>query len=146
MKNDELNFDDGLVVFSINGGKATVTINPTDADFFGKIYEAFNDLAKKQDKFEEERSSIERKEVFEFTRNVSNGMRETLDRLFAPVCDSESFCAAIFGDMNLYALAGGLPVWCNFMLAMMDKADDSIAMQRKLSEPAIKKYTSKYHG
>jgi hypothetical protein len=145
MRNEELLFDDGLVSFGINGGKATITINPTDADFFGKVYDSFSTLAKKQDKFEDERKTVKKEEVFDFARKVSAEMRGVIDEIFAPVCDASSICDAIFGDMNLYAYAGGLPVWCNFLFAVMDKADDSISKEQKLTEPAIKKYTSKYH-
>ena len=144
MKNEALGFDDGLVEFDVNG-KAKIVINPTDADFFGGIYNAFTELAKRQDAIEGERKSVDPERVFEYTRKVSNEMREVIDGVFAPVCNVGSICAALFGSMNLYAMAGGLPVWCNFLFAVMDKADVSIAVEQKLTDPAIKKYTKRYH-
>ena len=44
----ELNFDDGLVTYTVNG-KCQVSFNPTDSNFVEKLYLAFEDLAKKQD-------------------------------------------------------------------------------------------------
>ena len=68
-------------------------------------------------------------------------MRSMIDEaLGAPVCD------ALFGDMNVYALADGLPVWANLMLAVMDEIDTSFARQQKLTDPRISKYTAKYHA
>ena len=144
MRKDELGFDDGLVEFSINGGKAVITINPTDADFFGAVYQAFYDLSKKQEQSEEERKEMPQEKVFDFMREVSADMKAAIDQVFTPVSNVDSLCDAIFGKMNLYSYADGLPVWCNFLLAVMDKADASISQQRKLSDPRIQKYVAKY--
>lgn len=56
-----------------------------------------------------------------------------------PVCDS------IFGSMNLYAMADGLHVWTNFLLALMDETDSAFAREQKATNPRIQKYTAKYH-
>ena len=47
--------------------------------------------------------------------------------------------------MNVYAMADGLPVWCNLMLAVMDEIDTSFAREQKRMNPRIAKYTAKYH-
>lgn len=61
------------------------------------------------------------------------------DGLFEePVCDS------IFGSMNLYAMADGLHVWTNFLLALMDETDSAFAREQKATNPRIQKYTAKY--
>ena len=54
-------------------------------------------------------------------------------------------CGAVFGDMNVYALADGLPVWCNLMLSVMDEIDTTFAREQKAQNPRISKYTKKYH-
>ena len=145
MRKEELSFDDGLVEFSVNRGKAVITINPTDADFFGTIYQAFSDLSKQQEQSEKERQSLPKEKVYDYMHSVSEDMRTVIDHVFAPVCNVESLCDAVFGKMNLYSYADGLPVWCNFLLAVMDKADTSVAQQKKLSDPRIQKYIAKYH-
>ena len=53
-------------------------------------------------------------------------------------------CGALFGGMNVYAMADGLPVWCNLMLALMDEVDTSFAREQKATNPRIRKYTAKY--
>ena len=44
----ELNFDSGLVTYSLNG-KCEVSFNPTDSNFVERLYSAFEDLDKKQE-------------------------------------------------------------------------------------------------
>lgn len=135
----ELNFDTGLVTYDLNG-KVEVTFNPSDSNFVERLYSAFEDLDKKQDGY---RSSIEKmadkKEIFEFARERDTEMREIIDGLFGvPVSE------ALFGGMNVYALANGLPVWCNLMLAVMDEVDSTYAREQKATNPRIAKYTAKY--
>lgn len=135
----ELSFDSGLVTYALNG-KCEVTFNPTDSNFAERMYSAFEELDKKQEGY---RAEIEKMtnspEVFEFARQRDAEMREIIDRLFeAPVSE------ALFGSMNVYALANGLPVWCNLMLAVMDEIDAASASEQKATNPRIAKYTAKY--
>ena len=81
----------------------------------------------------------DKKEIFEFARERDTEMREIIDGLFGvPVSE------ALFGGMNVYALANGLPVWCNLMLAVMDEVDSTYAREQKATNPRIAKYTAKY--
>ena len=135
----ELNFDTGLVSYDLNG-KVEVTFNPSDSNFVERLYSAFEDLDKKQEGY---KATIEKmadkKEIFEFARERDAEMREIIDGLFCgPVSE------ALFGGMNVYALANGLPVWCNLMLAVMDEVDSTYAREQKATNPRIAKYTAKY--
>lgn len=136
----ELNFDSGLVSYSLNG-KCEVSFNPTDSNFVERIFKTFNELDKKQEAYKAEVEKIsDKKEIFEIARKRDAEMRAIVDEAIgSPVCDS------LFGDMSIYALANGLPVWCNLMLAIMDEVDTSFAREQKLTNPRIAKYTSKYH-
>lgn len=135
----ELNFDSGLVTYSLNG-KVEVTFNPSDSNFVERLYSAFEDLDKKQDGYKDTIEKMaDKKEIFEFARERDSEMREIIDGLFE-VPASE----ALFGGMNVYALANGLPVWCNLMLAVMDEVDSTYAREQKAANPRIAKYTAKY--
>lgn len=135
----ELNFDSGLVTYNLNG-KCEVSFNPTDSAFVGRLYSAFEGLDKKQEGYRAEVSNIQDEaKVFDFARERDAEMRATIDDLFgAPVCD------ALFGDMNVYAMANGLPVWCNLMLAIMDEIDAAYEGEQKLTNPRVERYTAKY--
>lgn len=136
----ELMFATGLVVFSVNG-QTEITFNPTDSAFVERLFQAFDTLDKKQEAYKEEISRIgDKREIFEIARRRDAEMRELIDAVFGqPVCEG------IFGGMNVYALADGLPVWCNFLLAVMDEIDTTFAKEQKATNPRIAKYTAKYH-
>ena len=133
----ELSFANGVQEYTVHGVKGDVIIrfNPTDGAFIQRLYNAFDTLDKKQDKYADEVQKCgDRVEIF----NIAD--REIIDGLFEePVCDS------IFGSMNLYAMADGLHVWTNFLLALMDETDSAFAREQKATNPRIQKYTAKYH-
>ena len=135
----ELNFDSGIVTYSLNG-KCEVSFNPTDSAFVEKLYSAFEELDKKQEGYKAAVEKMQgKKEIFDFARERDAEMRGILNEVFgSPVSD------ALFGDMNVYAIANGLPVWCNLMLAVMDELDTAFARGQKASNPRIAKYTAKY--
>ena len=137
---ENLNFDEGKKTFLVNG-KCEITFNPTDAAFAGRMYDVFEDLESKQ-KARQNMSdaNLSGREIFDQMRQVDREMREAIDGLFdAPVCD------AVFGEMNLYAYGSGLPVWANFLLAIMDQFDEGIKREKALSNEKISKYVKKYH-
>lgn len=135
----ELKFETGLVTYDLNG-KCEVSFNPTDSDFVKRLFDAFDYLDKKQEAYKEEiEKTADKKQVFEIAQSRNKEMRELIDGLFGvPVCD------AVFGNMNVYALADGLPVWCNLMLALMDEVDTTFAREQKATNGRITKYTAKY--
>lgn len=136
----ELNFATGIVTFTVNGGY-DIAFNPTDSNFVEKLFNAFDALDKKQDayKAEVERTANNR-EVFATARKMDVEMREIIDGVLG-----EGTSTAVFGGMNVYALADGLPVWCNLLMAVMDEVDTTFAREQKATNPRIQKYTAKYH-
>ena len=138
MEAKALSFDTGLVTFDLNG-KASVTFNPTDSAFVERLFNTFDELDKKQDAYKAEVEKAEKREVFDIARKRDAEMRDMIDNaLGASVCD------ALFGDMNVYAMANGLPVWANLLLAIMDEIDTSFARETKLTDSRIRKYSAKY--
>lgn len=135
----ELNFDSGVVTYSLNG-LCEVSFNPTDSNFAERIYSAFEEMDKKQDGYKAQIESMtDKKEIFEFAKERDTEMRGIIDSVFnAPVSD------AVFGEMNVYAVANGLPVWTNLFLAVMDEIDTTLSKEQKLTNPRISKYTAKY--
>lgn len=135
----EIRFNDGLQSFNINC-KVEVLFNPTDSDFAQRIYKTFESLERKQNSYKEEISKMQQSEIFDFAKARDAEMRQMIDEVFdAPVSD------AVFGKMNVYAMADGLPVWCNLLLAVMDELDSGFAREQKATNPRIQKYTAKYH-
>ena len=46
--------------------------------------------------------------------------------------------------MNVYALASGLPVWANLLLAVIDKTNASMDEESKKTDDRLNKYLKKY--
>lgn len=134
-----INFDTGLVTYSVNG-LVDVTFNPTDSNFVERLYASFEELDRKQEGYKAEVEKMaDRKEIFTFTRKRDDEMREVIDNIFdAPVSD------AVFGTVNVYALAQGLPIWANLILSVMDEIDTSFSREQKATNPRLKKYLEKY--
>lgn len=132
-------FDTGLVTFSINK-KYEVTFNPSDWNFVERVTSTFEILSEKQEEVERALKSVENMRGFFLSmRELDMEMREYIDGIFgAPVC------AAVFGDMNIYALAGGAPVWANFLFTLWDRLDSNLTRESKIKNPKIQKYLDKY--
>ena len=136
----ELKFETGVVEFDVNG-KTKISFNPTDSALVEKLFNAFDSLDKRQEAYKAEvERTANKREIFDTARTMDAEMRETIDGIF-----EHPVCADLFGSMNVYALANGLPVWCNFMLAVMDEVDTTFAREQKATNPRIQKYTAKYH-
>jgi len=138
MEKKSLSFADGLVSYDLNG-KFELTFNPMDSTFGERLFNTFCDLDKKQEEYKAEIEKADKSAVFEIMRKLDAEMRDMIDSaLGAPVCE------AVFGSMNVYALADGLPVWANLLLAIMDEMDTSFAREKKQSDIRIRKYSEKY--
>ena len=134
-----LQFDTGLVTYLLND-RCDVTFNPTDSAFVERLYAAFNDLDKKQEAYQDQVSRMsDRAKIFDLMRERDKEMRQLIDGVFdAPVC------AMLFGGMNVYAMASGLPVWANLMLTIMDEVDTAFSREQKETNPRVQKYLAKY--
>lgn len=134
----ELKFATGVVTFTVNE-KCDISFNPTDSAFVEKLFNAFDTLDKRQEGYKDKVSKMaDKREIFKIARSQDEEMRGIINGVFGPVSND------LFGDMNVYAMAEGLPVWCNFMLAVMDEIDTSFAREQKMTNPRIAKYTAKY--
>lgn len=138
----ELSFNTGLETYRIKGanGETELSFNPTDMAFIERLYDAVELLDSQQETYREETKKKEgNKELFRALRAIDQEMRRTIDEAMkAPVCDK------IFGEMNMYALGDGLPVWLNFILMLLDETDAAFGREKNRTNPRIAKYTEKY--
>lgn len=135
----ELRFETGLVSYDLNG-RAEVQFNPTDLSFLEKVFAAFDALDEKQNQYEAERAQMnEPRQLFQFARKIDGEMRELIDAALG-----ENVSGEVFGGMNVYAYAGGLPVWCNLLFAILDESDSTFTLEQQQTNPRMQKYLSKY--
>ena len=138
MESRALNFDTGVVTYHMND-TVDVVFNPTDTAFIERLFNTFDALDQKQEAYKAEIETAEKREIFAIAKKRDAEMRQMIDEtLGAPVCD------ALFSGMNVYALAGGLPVWANLLLAIMDEVDSVFAREQKMTNARVRKYSEKY--
>lgn len=135
----ELSFDSGLQEYRFND-KCTLYFNPADPAFADRIYTAFDALKENQEKRNIDAEKLTAKEAFTYLRQLDAEMREVINGVF-----EQEVCAPLFGSMSLYAMAGGSPVWMNFMLTIIDELDESIKREKAFHSEKLSKYTKKYH-
>ena len=131
----ELKFETGLTEYTLNG-KCKVYFNPTDPAFAERVCDVFDTLAEKQ------KACVagNNREFFDEVHRLDGEMRGLIDGVLG-----ESTCETLFGEMNVYSFANGLPVWMNLLFAIMDEINAKITAEEKLTDPRIAKYTAKYH-
>lgn len=147
MESKALHIETGVVSYTLNDA-VTICFNPTDTGFVEGIFKTFSDLDAKQEAIKADVAKLkaeidaggDKHKVFDYMREKDAEMREMIDTaLGQPVCD------ALFGGLNVYALASGLPVWANLLLALIDEIDTTYAQEQKMTDVRIRKYSSKYH-
>ena len=136
----ELRTGTDLEEVSING-KVTVWLNFTDAEFVSRVAEAFDEMGAIHDKCAEtiNNKDIDAKDMFAALREANNSIREKINTLFG-----DDICTPVYGSMSVMALADGLPVLCNLMLALVDEINARMTEQQKKTAPRLDKYTAKY--
>ena len=126
----ELRHDTGVQEISING-KVTVLLNLTDIDFIERVFNAFDAMDKQQDKYQAMLAGEnDAKKIFAAARAMDGEMRELINGLFG-----FDVCTPLYGTMNTYAMADGLPVWCNLMLCLIDNMNDTFTAEKKKTNP-----------
>ena len=129
----------GVVEYTLNDA-VTVRFNPTDFSFVERLFNTFEELDKKQEAYKAEiEAASSNSEIFETARRMDKEMREAVDGIFG-----QEICGELLGYVNIYALAEGLPIWANLLLALMDEIDTSYAREQKATNPRLQKYLKKY--
>lgn len=135
----ELKIETGLQEYQLND-KCTVWFNPSDPAFAETVYNTFSDLKKEQDAKDCKLDGMADKDVYAYLHDLDREMRTAINDVFG-----QNICDPLFGTMNVYASAGGMPIWMNLMLAIMDEFDESIKREKALHSEKLSKYTKKYH-
>ena len=133
-----LSFQDGLEDYLL-AGKVAVSFNPTDASFLERLAELFSSLDALQEEVSALQETTPEEEVFPLAKSLDGRMRELLDGFFG-----QPVCGPLFGSMNLFASAGGLPVWANLLLALTEEVESAMQGELSAREARIAKYTAKY--
>lgn len=135
----ELQFDTGLVTYQVNGS-CEITFNPGDIGFVKRLFDLFEKLSGRQDIAEKEAGEdVDGRELFDLTEQWDAEMRGDIDGLFG-----EGVSKALFPQVSVFALAGGFPLWANFLMAVIDEIDGNLAQEEQKARARVDKYMKKY--
>ena len=139
MEQKNLTVDVGLKEYDINGA-CLIRFNPTDINWIERLYAIFEQLSERQERWEAAtKAQNSARELFKTARELDKEMRELIDgELGQPVCES------VFGASNIYALADGLPLWANLLLALLDETETGFAGAEKIGNRRMDAYLKKY--
>ena len=135
---DKLNINTGKRKYFLNDTDEYISFNPSDPEFAQKIVDAFRKCHKITESaklaFNGSADSI-----FEELRKIDMEIKRTIDAAFGePVCDKA------FDGASAIGLSDGLPVWVNFMMAIIDEIDSSVADAKNKISPSTQRYLEKF--
>ena len=136
-----LNFETGIKTFDINGDQSkTVSFCPTDFNFIKRLYDAFVSVDALQEKYKAKISAeLSPDEMMEIIVATDGDVRSIIDTTFeAPVSD------IVLGKLSAFAIAGGVPIWAGFLLAVMAECDEGFSTETTEINPKLQKVLGKY--
>lgn len=127
-----LSFESGVKEYTINGDPSCVIrINPSDFGIIGRAEKAKTALEKLHIDPEEEHMS-------EALIAMDKAVREQIDLIFG-----DGTAKIVFGEVNCTSLAGGSPIFMNFLNAILPEIEKVIGEEKEKSDARIEKYTSR---
>ena len=127
-----LSFESGIKEYTINGDpNRVIRINPSDFGIVARAEKAKTALEKLHiDPGEEHMSEV----LIAMDKTV----REQIDLIFG-----EGTAETAFGDINCTSLAGGSPIFMNFLNAILPEIEKVVGEEKRKSDARIEKYTSR---
>ncbi len=136
---ENISFSTGKKEFSLNGGQV-ISFTPTDPNLMARIFTAFENLDKQQTQYKQTGNDAEdAKAFFAYAQQADEQMQDVIDGIFGVHIDRAAFDGA-----SLFAVGDGLPLWANFIFAVMDVMDVSVQDAQKAQNPRIQKLMAKY--
>ncbi len=137
---NELKFDNGLVSYEVNGVPNAVAFNPTDMSFVDKLLNFFEDFSKRHERMSIQiRNMDDKRKIFDLCDSMDKEIRAGIDSIFG-----ENVCAVLFGEVGTCAVADGLPIWMNFVIAVMDEIKSACESQQVALNPRLQNLIEKY--
>ncbi len=132
---NNLGFDVGYKEYSINGDESRILrINTSDMNIITRMNKAEKELQKIADKC----NSATADNAIETLSYLDNEVRKQINYVFdGDVSD------IIFGNTNCISIAGGKPIFENFLEAVLPIIKEDISTEQKKIERKVSKYTSK---
>lgn len=134
----EIKVASGYEEIKINDA-ASVWLNPTDIGFLERYFDTFEEVDALQEQYQNKMDKADGRAAFDIARAIDADIREKINGLFGT-----DLCTELFGEMHVTAVADGLPVWCNLLLAFVELFDDTVVAEKKKMNPRLEKYIKRF--
>lgn len=133
-----LSYTAGKQEYTLPGG-SVIYFDPCDSEFANKVVVAFRNCHKIQKSFPE-KPFEDLDEQLAFIQKMNADIREEIDKAF----DAEVCTKACCGSSPI-SISDGLPVWMNFLMAVIDEIDANMPEGEKRSRARVQQYMDKYN-
>lgn len=135
---EKLNINSGKKKYMINDTEEYICFNPSSPEFAQKIVDAFRKCHKitEQTKVAFNGSADS---IFETLNKIDAEIKATIDAAF-----DEPVCEKAFEGASAISLSDGLPIWVNFLMAVIDEIDKSVSEAKTTISPSAQRYLDKY--
>ncbi len=132
-----LKFNDGFKEFAVNGDESRIVrFNPCDFGILERISVSQKRLEELEKKYKDAEAS-DTDELGKIAAECDREIREEINTVF-----SNDVCTPAFGTASCLSLAGGQPLYANFIDALLPIVKSSIDKETKQSKKRIAKYTN----
>lgn len=133
-----LSYGAGKREYTLNGG-AVIHFDPCDSEFANKIVLAIRNCNEIQKQFPKE-AFEDLEEQLACIQSLNNQIRQELDKAFDEPVAEKACCGS-----SPCAVADGLPVWMNFLMAVIDEIDANMPEGEKRSRERVQQYVERYN-
>lgn len=132
-----LKFNDGFKEFAVNGDESRIVrFNPCDFGILERISVSQKRLEELEKKYKDAEAS-DTDELGKIAAECDREIREEINTVFG-----NDVCTPAFGTASCLSLAGGQPLYANFIDALLPIVKSSIDKETKQSKKRIAKYTN----
>lgn len=130
----KLVFDRGYKEYQIGDDEnAVIRINTADVGILARLNEAVKNIEQIQKKYE----SAENTDAIQLITECDKDIREQINYIFG-----SDVCTVAFGEINCLSLAGGKPIFENFLEVLIPVMQADFESAQKISNKKVGKYTS----
>lgn len=133
-----LNYTAGKREYTLPSG-ATIHFDPCDSEFANRVVIAFRNSNKIQSSFPKEPMD-DLDQQLSVIQKMNADIREEIDKAFGETVCDKACCGS-----SPVSLSDGLPVWMNFLMAVIDEIDANMPEGEKRSRARVQQYMDKYN-
>lgn len=141
-----IKFETNIQEYSLND-RVSIVFSPTDIHFIEEVLTTFDEIVSLYDEYQSDVKQINGDDpetdaamrIYDIAHKADADIRGKINSVFG-----KDVCTPTIGGRSILMPAGGLPVWANMLLAIIDKFDAQLVEEKKKTNSRISQYTEKY--